>query len=252
MGPTQPSAYNLPEMQLEQLQPFRMDGPMAVRNTIRSLVRGRALVTLHAYSDPYTFVVSKIVTHNEREIRFELRTDEARRTELLAAPRCVALAILDQVKVQFEATIDPDATRNQPDALVCSMPDHLYRIQRREAFRIMLLQGQTAHLVLRGDGGREQTYNLIDFSATGVAFEIEDGPEAPRVGDRHQHGRLEIGARPPIPVSLVVRSVRTIEPQSAGSRTRMAGAVFIDLPNEIERKIQVAVMDLERAMRRAR
>jgi c-di-GMP-binding flagellar brake protein YcgR len=107
-------------------------------------------------------------------------------------------------------------------------------------------------MVVRGNPGEEHEHDILDLSATGVAFRLREDQPTIREGQVIEHARMELGPQVPIPVSMVVRSVLKMNGGAPGHDTYRVGAEFANLPGPVERRIQVYVLDTERATRRMR
>lgn len=234
----------LPETAPEILSQFAVRGPLAIRAVLDDLVRERPLVSLYSSRNFDQFVVSQILGWDESGVRFDFVTDQGRRSALLGADRVVILAFLDRIKIQFDALeLSPGAEGDKP-ILRCAVPQVLYRIQRRETFRVRPAGRINADCVVRMGAGDERVYRVADISAGGLGLTLPPGEPLPASGDSWQHCRLEIPGYPAIPCSLAVRVVADgLRGDSNGTRI---GCEFIRPTPQAQRAVQLYVMDLER------
>ena len=182
----------------------------------------------------------------EASLELELAPDPAQLERLRAAAWVTVVAQHDSAKVQFELRGFAIQQTEQRARLSAKLPEHVARIQRREAFRVeppvharpklWVRLGQTLHEVRIGD-----------LSATGLSFEAPADGSAPQPGSLLKGCRLEFPAAPPIPCDLEVRSVR-----GGDGRPSKVGCAFNALPPAAERAVQVFVNNAQLRARRLR
>lgn len=239
--PSSPNTRMLPETDRDTLERFSVAEPTLIRRVLDDLLQARATVTLFAAHDFDAFVVSRLLARESDLLRFDFVDDEARSAPLLRGNAVVAVALLERIKIQFEAG-QPRCLR--PDGapeLHCALPPRLIRIQRREAFRVRPPDRDPVLCVLREPMGTERRYRVSDISATGIGLTVPAGDTPPQPGEIWHHCRLEIPGLAPIPCDL---EVRTHAP-AAGDATRV-GCGFHRPTPESQRAVQCYVMDVER------
>jgi c-di-GMP-binding flagellar brake protein YcgR len=239
------SSHNLllPETDAATLARFEIRGALSVAQVIEDLVRERALITLYSSRDFGEFVVSRIVHRDALGIGFDFTTDDARRQALLGGDTLVVVAMLDRVKVQFDANALRLDRSGDRATLRCAMPERVHRIQRRDAFRVRPSPLSGAQCVVRSPEG-VRAYPLLDVSVGGIALSIPDGEPVPPIGHTWRHCHLDIVGYPAIPCDLEVRFIGTgLLEERAGVRI---GCAFVRPAPETERAVQIFVMDVER------
>lgn len=242
----------LPENDLDKLAPFRLDNETAIRKILAQMVDDRSLISLYSSNDPNLFIISRLLSATTSDLEFDLQTDEERTRFLKEQSSVTVVGFLDQVKVQFEADIHGIRPSEADPVLLCRPPTTLYRIQRRDAYRVRPPVGDPAQLVIRGAPGEEHEHDILDLSATGVAFRLREDQPAIDTDQLIEHARMELGPQIPIPVSIVIRSVLPMSGGAPGHQTFRVGAEFAHLPGPVSRRIQIYVQDTERATLRLR
>ncbi len=249
MGTTLQTQF-LPETDVAGLGSFRVDGALAIRSVLRELIRKRALVVLYDVRDPARFVASQVIEVGDRDLQLEFVTDDRRRQSILDAGAAIVVAFLEQIKIQFEARGLRASGTADALSVTCAIPDVLYRIQRRDAYRVRPLATDEAMVHVQDGRGGEHPYRMIDMSASGVAFAWPADEPPPELGTPLPRCRIGFAERPPLPVALVIRQVS--EGLAAEGGMRRIGCEYGALPPEIARAVQMTVLDFETRAARTR
>lgn len=248
MDPLRVSAKHLPDTDPELLQRFAVVQPAAVRRMVEVLSTHRELVTLYAADDHSTFLLTQIIAVGDKGLVVDMTTDGGRAERFRPGGRCIAICLPLNLKVQFEMEIVALDRTERSSTLRCAMPAVLFRIQRREAFRVAPPPGYGAALVIRtGDGG-ERRIELSDVSATGLGFS-SPADETWIPGQVIEHARLYLGHYAPLPCTLVVATVFPEAAAPGGAGRMRVGCAFRHLSGEVSRDLQRFVTDVERAQR---
>lgn len=250
MNPSDKTPQYLPEQDVDKLAEYRLTEPKAIRRLLAEVVKADALVSLYSSEDPNVFIVSRMVSVSETELELEIRTEPARREDVLRHGHCTVVGFMDHVKVQFDAEFveaDPNIS-----VVRCAIPSYIFRIQRRSAYRVRPPIGQPGHVVIRGEPAEEDVFEILDISATGLSFRRLGQDREFQVGDVLEHSRMELGPRVPVPCSLAVRVVLPLQRVIGMPAAWRVGCEFTNMPAEVERTVQVYVQDVERAIMRTR
>lgn len=237
----------MPETDPTFLDPYRVEGPVAIKALLRDLIAKRAFVAIYSSRDFDDFVISQILAFDDQQVDLDFVTDDARQKMILAGGKVLVIGLLETVKVQFD--LEPATMVQTPAGWILRgpLPKRVYRIQRRDAFRVRPRLSDTVSVSVRGPSGTESLFRVIDFSVGGLAYAINAGEPLPREGTTHTFSRVECPDRAPIPCELLVRHV------SAGLRSENGahriGCEFNRLESEAARALQIAVIDMERRYR---
>jgi len=240
----------LPEQDLDKLEEFKLTAEKPIRRLLNDLASKKALISLYSNEDPAVFIVSRLSAIDGDTIELEIQTEPARRASVLQHGYCTVVGFLDQLKVQFEAVFigaDPES-----EAVRCKLPETLFRIQRRSAYRVRPPIGQPGQVAIRTEPGQEHHFELMDLSATGLSFKRTADEKLFELGELIQHARMELGPRVPIPCSFEVRAIIQLQVVTGMPAAWRIGCEFVNMPAEVERSVQVYVQDVERTLHRIR
>lgn len=250
LGPDAPGSLN-PE--------HRLEGEFAVRAVLRELMARRTLVTLYPDGRTNDALVTRIVHVAADGIELDASGQPRSAAALHSAAFAVGVAFPGSVKTQFRleplSLVDEPVRSIHADAaapgiittLQAPIPTELYRLQRREAFRVHPPLEDEAHCVQRVGLGRELRHPLVDLSAGGLSIRLAADETPPARGRIWRHSRIETLRAPTIPCELVVHGV--YEDPAFNGAHRVAFA-FHAMPSEVLRRVQMYVLDVEKRGRR--
>lgn len=226
---------------------FRVTGHLAVRAILRELACRHVLVTLYADESHDAFAITRLTNLGDTEVEFDLTGQEPFARALASARDIAGVAFPGQVKTQFWLNRFAVAQAPQSTVLRAPMPCELYRIQRRDAFRVQPPGFDEAFCVRRTHPDGETRYTLLDLSVGGASILVPTGERVPVIGTIWTHCRLEAAGGQVIPCDLVVRHVDEHPPGSGNNRI---GVAFHAMPGEVLRRIQIYVIDIEKRLDR--
>lgn len=218
---------------------------------LKQLRDRKPLMALFAHRDYSAFVVTELlaVDPGRQQLVFDFATDAARRAAILDPGSAVLVAYLDQVKVQFDADELAESDFDGHHAITCAVPHLVFRLQRRETFRVRPPVSIPASCVLPPIGMRTEParVRVLDISVGGVALLLlpEDPQLAP--GDEVEGARLELPDHPPILCGLRVCSTDRGMIDTRGALR--IGCEFRGLDSTASRALQVYVFRAEKATR---
>lgn len=235
------------------MEPFRVDGTLAVRSLVRELFEARALVMLYAAEDPDTFVVTCIASLEADAMEVDVTAGDVDTIQsLLRAPFVTVVGVAGSVTIQFRLD-DVEITNGPADAgggrgsvvLSAAVPSRGWRVQRRNTFRVSPPLTDEAGVAVPRRGGGEVRARLTDLSVGGLALLWDEGADPPEPGATLQHCRIEARTIAPIPCDL--RIVRVDRPQP--DQAAQVSCEFRAMPQTVSRFLQMYVMDIEKRAR---
>ena len=223
----------LPMSLADGLDQFRVTGTMAVRAMLRELQNAREHVVLYSADDDALHLVTRI---------------EADIEALMEAGPLTLVGMTGAVKIQLTVSALSLRDDGHNSQLIAAIPDHGWRIQRRDAFRVTPPEGDGATVVVRMPQQKEARGRLHDLSAGGLCFYWQASQGALQVGQTLPHSRIERVRAPALPCDLKI--IRIGAPDGNGEQ--LVSCRFEALPEAIARRVQVYVMDVERRVRAVR
>ena len=231
----------------DRLARFRVVEPLAVLACLRALRNEDAPVTLHAEPGARdACAIGRIVAVNAPVDRIEIAAggQDARLAALARLAQATAVAFADRVKIQFVLSgLACVADADGGVRLRALVPPTLYRVQRRDAFRVR--PAWRARCTVPQPGGRPAlSATVLDASVGGVSLGWT-APEAPRVGARLEDCQLALPGLSEFRCDLLVRSVGEPAPDAEPGTLRV-GCAFEALSGPMQRTLQRFVFDTDK------
>ena len=179
---------------------------------------------------------------------FDTSAEPSDNQKLLAATEIYFSTSVDGIRIQFVCAQAQAWSFEGQDALRAPLPQHLFRVQRREFFRAIapLAEAYSCHTVLLDQ--RAIDWDIVDISLDGLGLrakthsldELPNGAILPRA-------ILNFGKRGSITTDLMVTNQRNL--RSADNPVYRIGCRFVKFPKTKEQELQRLVTYLELARR---
>jgi c-di-GMP-binding flagellar brake protein YcgR len=218
---------------------FRVGHPQEQMRLLRELRDGNVAISLSAAGGGLNTTLWSVDMAQER-LNFSVNPDSPQLARLLDADKAVAVAYLQNVKLQFELH-DLTLVRNpQASTLQCDLPVDMYRFQRREYYRVRTVDRDAPTACLRHPARPEMLLALrvIDVSIGGCCLWLpNDVPQLP-VGSRIGDVRVALDADTRFASGARLQHVTPPgHPEQAKLGVRM-GFQWQSLPSSAERSLQ--------------
>lgn len=216
---------------------FRISAPAELATLLQGLVDAQARVSLSTPAGTaYTTTVWGL--DSARGI-LSLAADagDRRIDELADADEVLAVAYLDQIKLQFDLVGLTLVHGASGSVLNVPLPREIFRFQRRASFRVRPLGQTMASARLRHPAipDMQLLVRVVDVSLHGVALFIPDDVPPVEPGLRLNAVQLDLDAGTRLTVSLCVMHASALNPQSRGLRL---GCEIIEVGGEGLRLLQ--------------
>ncbi len=234
--PTQPAALD-PLGEPDRFADFRVTDTIEVRALLKSLMDAGTLVNLSASDGSAYTTTLWTVDAQQRKITFtaDMRAPNVER--IVEADDAVAVAYLDQVKVQFELTERLLVHGRQTCVIQAAMPAVMYRFQRRNAFRVRTLERSAPVARFRHPELPEIVLALrvIDVSMGGCALHLPNDLPPVQPGSLINGCTVQLDADTDFRASLMVHHVSSVQSQAKGVRL---GCELHNLSADAQRALQ--------------
>ncbi|MDR2092350.1 MAG: flagellar brake protein [Azoarcus sp.] len=247
----------LEPMHEDGLEHYLLRGRQQIRHLLQDMIDARALISIHILPGSLSFLSTLIMLSEDEERLFlDASSSEAIHRRVLEAERLLCITQLNKIRIQFRVSSIAEVPLEGRPALVAPLPSEILRLQRRDAFRLMVPISHKLKCLLpesaRETGGaetRERVVEIpvIDVSASGLSLEIPASKTAPGVGDTIKDCSLKLPGGL-ISVNLEVRN-HSRRILGDGREMLRLGCSFIGLPTHAANQIQRYIYQTEREIR---
>jgi c-di-GMP-binding flagellar brake protein YcgR len=224
---------------------YQVDSDVEVAYVLRSLARGKAVVTAHV-SGSKEFAVTAVldVDVQTNVVTLDASANLELNQRLIESSPVRFISNDEGVRVQFQALKVESALFKGRPALRITIPRSLYKMQRREYYRMPtpILNPVTCSIPL----GEEQVLekSLSDISLGGICLVGEFGEDPPALGSILERCSIGLGAIGTLRIDLCVRNTYLIALKN-GTHSRRTGCQFLEITPQQEAMVQRYIILLE-------
>lgn len=232
---TQPAAL-ANEGGLDAWAPFRVDDASEVLRLLQRLRDGSAVVSLSSSQGAAVSSQLWSLDPARRQITFSADGGGLHVQCLAQDDEAVAVAYLDNVKLQFDMVDLVLVHGVKSCALRARVPGVIYRFQRRAAYRVRSFDRRAPKALLRHPSLPEMrlALRIVDLSAGGCALRLPDDIPALQPGTLLAGVRVELDGDNAFEATLRLHHVSAMH---GGSGQRL-GCEFVDLDGPARRALQ--------------
>lgn len=204
----------------DALAEFRVREPVELQHLLKSLMDRNVVVNLNG-SDGSVYSTSVwMVDAAQRKIGFTADLMSPAVHRLVEADEAVAVAYLDQIKLQFDVPDRMLVHGHQACVMQARMPTELYRFQRRNAYRVRTLErgAPTANFRHPAIPDMQLELRVLDLSAGGCALFMPSDMPPLQPGVSLNAVQFELDVETSLRAGLKVHHVTSIQPQARGVR----------------------------------
>ncbi len=222
-----------------------------ILSVLRQLVRGREFLTVYFNRGQESLVSTLLdVDADAGELELDQGPDERANRRAQAARGLVCLGREGNISVRFRLERLWQVTRDDGPAFRAPLPDGLYRLQRREFFRVPMPVSNPVRCTLHDPAtGEAHTFRAADLSLGGVGL-VDSAMALPMaLEDVFSGCELHIpGQDEPIQTDLRVRNISR-HAHRDGSMGRRIGFAFCNISAAAETILQRYLQRVQIALR---
>lgn len=236
----------------EDISRFLVDNAELIRGIFDGMLERRVFIALSIPHEEGSQFMSMLSSIEGRTITFDLPADPALTGQVLRHGKLNASAQDGGVQVQFRLSEIQRSEYDGRACFTCALPADLYRIQRRNAYRVPvpLHDEVTCDVVFSDRSGKPVTRRLrvFDLSISGLTLLMPlDIPELP-TDTVLSTCTLRMPDTEPLNVQLIVRNSFALPTRNDNIRRRV-GCEFAELPGSVENRLQRYIFKIERILR---
>lgn len=234
----------LPE---EQEGECRISSARQIQSLLRNIVEEGARAALY-YDGTKDFIMTSLLDVGDKGFWVEQGADVPKNQRIAASKKIALVSSLGQVKIQFSAEGIRTATHQGYQAFYLPFPSSLYRIQRREYFRLAIPIAERLRCVVpvnQPQPGNKVELPVMDISGGGVRLSCaEEGVEFV-IGQTYAGCQIDLPEVGKIETALKVKNVVSVSPKPGQTIARI-GCEFVRLDSASGVLLQRYVTKMQR------
>ena len=232
----------------EDLSNYEIKSAREIERILSGMIKTQVLVTVQGHKTRQSYLTTLLGLNEQTgKLYFECSRDDLVDEDLSAGPGATLVAYHDGVRIQFVTQRADRALYSGLNAYKIDLPGSVYRIQRREFFRVATPQAQPARCIIPVGESQIETV-VVDISVGGVGLRCALDEKVSQVADLLHGCRLLIPELGEYPVTLQVRNRMTVNLKN-GAQVWRLGCEFANPSALLERDLQNYIFKLERERR---
>lgn len=160
---------------LDALEDFRITQPMEIGSVLRQLMIRKDFLTVECSNRPHRIITRILaVDQNAGYFIYDCSVDQIYNRSLLESEENYFSATQDGVRIQFVCGQPEQCEFEGSFAFRSQLPINLYRMQRREYFRVETPLMEPYSCMVRLPDKRLITFDIFDLSLNGVGLRSKD------------------------------------------------------------------------------
>lgn len=247
-------------MKYEDLTPSEQDehgivSPKEIISVLKHIAENGTRVALYFIDGGY-FIMTTLLGVNEKGPWLEQSSNPIDNKRILESDELVIVSIHLNVKVQFAARQARSVEYQGYSAFHLPLPKCIYRLQRRDSFRLDIMPVKPLHCTIKTGGpapdatGESKPVKtcevaMMDISAGGMKLTFTEGDIELVQGQAYENCQIKLPEMGTISVTMVVRSLFAA-PAKSGKTIVRAGCQFINLSNAASILLQRYINSMQR------
>lgn len=225
---------------------FRLSSAKEIEFVLRHIAEKAARVALY-YGSMNEFILTTVLDVDEYGLWLEQSRNSAENRRIIESNRLVLVSSHLQVKIQFTTRqIREVLYRNFP-AFYLALPNSIYRLQRREYYRLITPVLDPLRCVIATGKKPEQQreFTVVDISGGGVALICSETDTELEPGLAYSKCRIELPELGTVSGAIEVRTLVLLT-SGTGLIRKRAGCQFKNLDSQAVMLLQRYVTNMQR------
>jgi len=226
----------------------RISSPNEIKYVMHYIAEKGNRVALY-YDNGNDFILTTILAVNDSGLWLEQSPNASDNRRIAASNRLIFVSSHLQIKVQFTAGQASNVEYRGLPAFYLPLPDSLYRLQRREYFRLMTPVIKPLRCVIDKEAVPDKKpleFIIMDISCGGVGLTCMESDTELTPGLSYPDCQIELPELGTIRGTIEVKNLVSLTSKS-GSEYRRAGCEFKNLDGASANLLQRYVTNMQRA-----
>ncbi|MDP2143586.1 MAG: flagellar brake protein [Gallionella sp.] len=234
----------------------RISSAKQIESVLHNIAEAGTNTALY-YNSKRDFIMTTILDLDEDGLWVEQGRSATENHHITESHKITAVSSHHHVKVQFVVNAASSVTYDGQPAFFLPMPTSLYRLQRREYFRLSLLPAEQLRCIIdvaRPKGPdtsaevTQRTMPVMDISGGGVGLAFMEGETDFVQGETYSNCQIDLPEIGSIYVTIVIKNIVPLSTNKLGKTLKRAGCEFKNIDGPTTVKLQRFITDKQRLM----
>jgi c-di-GMP-binding flagellar brake protein YcgR len=234
----------------------RVSSAKQIESILRNIAENGTNAALY-YNPKRDFIMTTILDLDEDGMWVEQGRSATENHHITESHKITLVSAHNQVKVQFAVNAASSVTYDDQPAFFLPMPTILYRLQRREYFRLSLLPAEQLRCIIdtvrpKGPDAPQEaiqrTVPVMDISGGGIGLAFMEGEIDFVPGEVYTDCQIDLPEIGPIQVTFVIKNIVPLSTNKLGKALKRAGCEFKDIDGPTTVKLQRFITYKQRLM----
>ena len=232
---------------------FLIASPIEIEFVLRNIAENGSRVALY-YGGTNYFILTTLLDVNDTGLWLEQSPNSTNNKRIIGSDDLVCVSSHLNIKVQFTAHQASAVEYQGYPAFYLPLPDSIYRVQRRDSFRLAPPLSEPLRCVIPANVLREKRQRemtIMDISAGGMKITCAEDDLDLEEGKTYENCQIKLSDVDTIIVTITVRNLASLTTRS-GQILRRAGCKFENLDGVTNILLQRYVNNVQRANTKTR
>jgi flagellar brake protein len=214
----------------EQDDKFRISSPKEIKFVMQYISEKGNRVALY-YDNKNDFILTTLLAVDDKGLWLEQSPNNADNRNVADSSELIFVSSHLQIKVQFSVNQARSVVYQERPAFYLPLPGNLYRIQRREYFRLMTQMTNPLRCVITKEPSHDKKpreFIIMDISCGGIGLTCTETDTELTPGQSYSDCQIELPSLGIIRGTIEVRNL-VILPSKSGKVHKRAGCEFKNL-----------------------
>ena len=240
---------SIPALGTENQSSFLVESRREMLALLRGLKEKNQMISMMINNGSEVFITSVLELDDlNNTLTMDSSPSQASNQRIIEAPRIFFEGLLDRISIQFSTTSMQRTIFEGREALKCTIPINMIRLQRRENYRINtpLSNPIRCSIPLEIESAYEtMKFSLVDISCGGIAILDEKRVLEIYSGQIYDGCQIDLPSIGQIDLALQIRNSQDLTLLN-GKTNRRVGCEFIGASTAALASVQRYIMKLER------
>ncbi len=234
----------------------RISSPKQIEAILRSTSEAGSNAALY-YNPKRDFIMTTILDLDEDGLWVEQGRSATENHHVTESRKLTLVSSHNHVKIQFVVNSASSVTYDDYPAFFLPMPSTLYRLQRREYFRLSLPPSDQLRCIIETQPPKGQDASqeppqrsapIVDISGGGIGLSFTEGEIDFVPGEIYPDCRIDLPEIGTVHVTITIKNIVPLSTNKLGKTLKRAGCEFKNIDGPTTLKLQRFITDKQREM----